>query len=156
MNEKEIIELLDQIAHLIYVVKTLVGAPVPKPTIQNTEKVQVTLPIGAVDGSYTDMMAISQLYPGLEEVDMVAIVVSITPITSFNRRTGGTGTIRRVFIKDETDQIALLLWNDQCGIPDSIGLKPNDRVHIHAQKITKSPKGETEITMGHSGFIRKV
>ena len=94
-------------------------------------------------------MAIKDLQAGQGKIDMIVEVVTIDTPRTFDKF-GKSGKVANAKIKDESGEITMTLWNEQC---DTV--KPGMKVHIINGYVSEY-KGEKQIGTGKFGRLEVV
>lgn len=96
------------------------------------------------------LQKIGDVTKGTGKTSVLGIVQSSSPVSTFKRRDGNLGKVRRLQLRDETGQISLVLWNDKVDELSNVdvgdclrvmegGVKEdfNGRIEIHTRDATK-------------------
>ena len=94
-------------------------------------------------------MNISDLLPGMSDVDMRLTVLSVSGTKQIITGSGIEHEIVEADVEDETGKIKLVLWDDRV-----ISLKVGDVVQVR-NGFVSSFKGEWRINVGKSGEVKK-
>ncbi|MBN3037311.1 MAG: DUF2240 family protein [Candidatus Diapherotrites archaeon] len=65
-----------------------------------------------------EILKINQLKKGLDNVNIEGVVTTIFPVREWSKA-GKSGKVCNLIIKDETGEIRLVLWNNDCGLVES-------------------------------------
>ncbi len=91
-------------------------------------------------------MKIKELQPRQGNVELEASVISIEPPRTFNKF-GKDGRVANAKIKDDSGEVTLTLWNEQC---DQV--KVGDTIVIHNGWVSEY-KGEPQLSTGKFGQL---
>jgi replication factor A1 len=58
-----------------------------------------------------EKLKIEELLPGMRKVNLVAKVMSVSPIRSFKTKKGDDGKVANLFVADDTSNIKVVLWD---------------------------------------------
>ena len=58
-----------------------------------------------------EKLKIEELLPGMRKVNLVAKVMSVSPVRSFKTKKGDDGKVANLFVADETANIKIVLWD---------------------------------------------
>ena len=94
-------------------------------------------------------MKINELKNNMKNVEIEAEVKEMGPVKEFERM-GKPGKVGQATIKDETGEVSLTLWNDQC---DEV--KVGDKIKISGAK-TSEWQGKLQLSTTFNGEINKL
>ncbi|MEM3126486.1 MAG: OB-fold nucleic acid binding domain-containing protein [Candidatus Woesearchaeota archaeon] len=94
-------------------------------------------------------MMIKDLQARMGKVELVATVIDKGQIREFNKE-GKSGRVCNAKIKDETGEVSLTLWNDDC---DKVNL--GDKVQIKNGFVSEW-QGELQLSTGKFGSLEVV
>ena len=93
---------------------------------------------------------IRYLKPGIREVDVLARVMHVGDVREFKRKTGETGKLCTLLLKDETGTVRLNLWDDKVALSEQI--KSGDIVLVE-KAYTRERFEETNLNLGKRGTL---
>ncbi len=93
---------------------------------------------------------INELKPDIFEVDVIGRVIDLRETKEFTTEDGRKGKVASIFIKDETGEIRVSLWDEKTKIADQVKLE--DIVLIHAGYTREGPYG-LDLHVGRRGQI---
>lgn len=99
-------------------------------------------------------VAIMDLMPGLNDVNVSGEVIMVYSKRSFNRRDGTGGSYARIIIKDSTGEISVVLWNEKTGLIESEDIREGKAVKILHGYVREGLNGKLEVHIGRRGEIR--
>lgn len=94
---------------------------------------------------------ITEIRKGMEGINVVGKVISVSGIRTFHRRDGSIGKIGSVVIGDETGKIRVILWDGKADFDFRVG----DTIEILNAYARENLYGLVEIQIGSRGVIRK-
>lgn len=111
----------------------------------------------------TRELKISALVPGLRSINLNAQVIRLYEPKDFDKN-GKKGQIRTVVLSDETDIINLVLFNDECAIPDQLNLGEGSWVKLSGVTVTERlgkpqlrlMKGDIDVDDKSRGSVKRV
>ena len=86
-----------------------------------------------------------------KETSVGGIVDRMHPVSTFERRDGTLGKVRRLLLRDETGQIPLVLWNKK--VDELIDLKSGSYIRVMAARVKENLTGQLEIHTKNSTQI---
>lgn len=98
----------------------------------------------------TGFIKIKYLKPGIREADVLARVMHVGDVREFKRKTGETGKLCSLLLKDETGTVSLNLWDDGTALSEQI--KPGDVVQVE-NAYTRERFEETNLNLGKRGTL---
>ncbi|MEM4326911.1 MAG: OB-fold nucleic acid binding domain-containing protein [Candidatus Diapherotrites archaeon] len=97
---------------------------------------------------------ITELKTGMKNIDLKATITKIFEPKEFETK-GNKGKIQNIYLKDETGQTRLTLWNKEIEKYETNKLKEGDIIKLTNIKITEY-KGEKQINMNYNSTIEKI
>jgi len=81
-------------------------------------------------------------------VNVVGIIEEAYPVTTFNRKDGSEGKVRRLRLKDDTGEIMVVLWNKR--VDALSGIKSGTYLQVFRGKVRESLNGKVELHVDSS------
>ena len=104
-------------------------------------------PSGALDRKFPPvthfLRKIEEIAKGHKRVNMVGFVERVFPTSTFERRDGTQGMVRRLLLRDETGQISLALWNKKVGELGDV--RKGDCLRVMDARVRENLDGQIEI-----------
>jgi len=101
-------------------------------------------------------MAIKDIYIGSNDITVVARVLAIYPVSTYNRKDGGTGKYRRLVLFDGSHSVRLTVWDDKAeDIADS-GIAVDVPVRIVNGYVRQGLDGKPNLNLGKRGRVEVV
>jgi len=101
----------------------------------------------------TFMDKIGQVTPEKKKTNVQGLVTSVFPVSEFTRKDGTKGKVRRVRLKDETSETAIVFWNEKV---DELGsISQGDRLRIINARVKSGLDGRPELHVENSSQIEK-
>ncbi|MEM5812209.1 MAG: DUF2240 family protein [Candidatus Aenigmatarchaeota archaeon] len=99
-------------------------------------------------------LKIKNLTDGLRSVDLVARIIGISEIRTFEKEER-KGSVVGLILGDETGMVRLPLWNEEADIVSDLGLKEGDVIRITRGFVKMDNRGNIELRIGR-GKMEKV
>ena len=102
----------------------------------------------------TDPYKINEIKAGMGNIYLIAKVLDIPDIRTFQRKDGSSGKVRNVTLGDATGKIKVTLWEENADAFSAI--KPGDNVEITGGSAKEnSYSNQVEINLGNNSSIQK-
>ena len=102
----------------------------------------------------TDPYQINEIKEGMGNIYLIAKVLDIPDIRTFQRKDGSSGKVRNVSLGDNTGKIKVTLWEENADAASTI--KPGDNVEITGGYAKEnSYSNQIEINLGNNSSIQK-
>ena len=98
-------------------------------------------------------MRIGDLYIGANDVTVVARVLAIYPVATYNKRDGGQGRYRRLALFDGKNAVRLTVWEEGLGQIEKSGIRPDMPVRIANGYVKQGLDGKPTLNLGKRGKI---
>ncbi len=98
-----------------------------------------------------ESLKISNIIPGMQNVDVLGKIIRITPVKEFKTEKA-SGRVANVTIGDETGTVRISLWNDE--INALAGMELNDTIRVKGY-VKEDNMGNAEVRLGRYGNIAK-
>ncbi len=98
-------------------------------------------------------MRIGDLYIGANDVTVVARVLAVYPVTTYNRKDGGQGKYRRLTLFDGKNAVRLTVWEEGLEQIEKSGIKPDMPVRIANGYVKQGLDGRPTLNLGKRGKI---
>jgi hypothetical protein len=98
-------------------------------------------------------LTLKDLYVGANDITIVARVLSVYPISEYNKKEGGTGRYRRLVLFDRDSQSKLTVWDDN---PEAIkleGISVDTPVRVLNGYVRQGLDGKPNLNLGRKGRI---
>jgi len=93
---------------------------------------------------------VSELRPGLQEVDVLVEVVRVGEVRSFQRPGGGEGRVATLIVRDDTGVVDLSLWDEKTELVGRV--KPGDLLLVRGA-YTRERLGRVGLNLGRRGVV---
>lgn len=97
-------------------------------------------------------MKLSELRPGMEEVELVVELISLEEPREVTTYSGLEHTLVEGVVRDESGSMGLTVWNEK--IEELEGLEAGDKLRLVGCFIT-SFKGELSVNVGRDSAIQR-
>lgn len=104
------------------------------------------------DDSSSDL-TIKDLYIGANDVTVVARVLSIYPVATYNKKDGGNGKYRRLVLFDGKTSVRLTVWEEALEQIEKLGLKVDEPVRVANAYVKQGLDGKPNLNLGKRGRI---
>jgi replication factor A1 len=101
-------------------------------------------------------MAIKDLYIGSNDITVVARVLAIYPISTYNKKDGGTGKYRRLVLFDGHDSVRLTVWDEVAEDVVKSGVAVDVPVRIANGYVKQGLDGKPNLNLGKRGRMEVV
>jgi len=98
-------------------------------------------------------MTIRDLYIGANDVTVVARVLAVYPVATYNRKDGGNGKYRRLVLFDGRSSVRLTVWEEGLEMIEKIGLKADMPVRVANAYVKQGLDGRPNLNLGKRGRI---
>ncbi len=98
-------------------------------------------------------MSIRDLYIGANDVTVVARVLAIYPVSTFNKKDGGTGKYQRLTLFDGKRSVRLTVWEEGLEQIEKLGLEPDRPVRVANAYVKQGLDGKPNLNLGKRGRI---
>ena len=96
---------------------------------------------------------INDLIIGSNDVSISGEILTIYPVTTFNRTDGRTGQVARFVISDETGTIPIVLWDEKVESIKQKKLSLHQHIRIEHGYVKLGLNGRPEINVGRRGNV---
>ena len=104
----------------------------------------------------TSDMSIKDLYIGANDVTVVARVLAVYPVASYNKKDGGTGRYQRLALFDGRNSVRLTVWEEGLEQLEKLGLKVDAPVRVANAYVKQGLDGKPTLNLGRRGKILAV
>jgi ssDNA-binding replication factor A large subunit len=101
-------------------------------------------------------MTIKDLYIGANDVTVVARILALYPIATYNKKDGGTGKYRRVVLFDGKNSARLTVWEEGIEQTGKLGLEVDSLVRVANAYVKQGLDGKPNLNLGKRGRIELV
>jgi hypothetical protein len=107
------------------------------------------------DGASSDL-TINDLYIGANDVTVVARVLAIYPVATYNKKDGGTGRYKRLVLFDGKDSVRLTVWEEGVDETEKLNLAVDGIVRVSDGYVKQGLDGKPNLNLGKRGRIETV
>ena len=104
------------------------------------------------DNASSDM-TIRDLYIGANDVTVVARILAVYPVATFNRKDGGTGKYQRLALFDGKTSVRLTVWEEGLEQLEKLGLAIDKPVRVANGYVKQGLDGKPNLNLGKRGRI---
>jgi len=107
------------------------------------------------DNASSDMN-LKDLYIGANDVTVVARVLAVYPISTFNKKDGGTGKYQRLTLFDGKNSARLTVWEEALEPLEKLGLEVDKPVRVANAYVKQGLDGKPTLNLGKRGRIEAI
>lgn len=96
-------------------------------------------------------MRIGDLYIGANDVTVVARVLAVYPVATYNKRDGGQGKYRRLILFDDKNTVRLTVWEEGLEQIEKSGVKIDVLVRVANGYVKQGLDGRPNLNLGKRG-----
>ena len=104
------------------------------------------------EGASSDL-SIRDLYIGANDVTVVARVLAVYPVATYNKKDGGTGRYQRLTLFDGKYSVRLTVWEGLEQL-EKLGLRPDTPVRVANAYVKQGLDGKATLNLGKRGKIQ--
>jgi ssDNA-binding replication factor A large subunit len=101
-------------------------------------------------------MTIKDLYIGANDVTVVARVLGVYPVATYNKKDGGTGKYRRLALFDGKSSVRLTVWEESLEQLEKLGLEVDKPVRVANAYVKQGLDGKPNLNLGKRGRVEVV
>jgi len=101
-------------------------------------------------------MAIKDLYIGANDVTVVARVLAVYPVSTYNKKDGGTGKYRRLMLFDDRHSAKLTVWDEMAEEIVKSGVAVDVPVRIVNGYVKQGLDGKPNLNLGKRGRVEVI
>jgi len=98
-------------------------------------------------------LSIKDLYIGANDVTVVARVLAIYPVATYNKKEGGTGKYQRLVLFDGKNSVRLTVWEEGLEQLDKLALKVEAPVRVANAYVKQGLDGKPTLNLGKRGKV---
>lgn len=102
----------------------------------------------------TSDMTIKDLYIGANDVTVVARVLAVYPVATYNKKDGGVGRYQRLALFDGSSSVRLTVWEEGLEQMEKLGLKVDVPVRVASAYVKQGLDGKPNLNLGKRGKIQ--
>ncbi len=104
------------------------------------------------DNASSDM-TLKDLYIGANDVTVVARVLAVYPVATFNKKDGGTGKYQRLTLFDGRNSARLTVWEEALTQIERLGLEADKPVRVVSAYVKQGLDGKPTLNLGKRGRV---
>ena len=105
------------------------------------------------EGASSDL-SIKDLYIGANDVTVVARVLAVHPVATYNKKDGGTGRYQRLALFDGKNSVRLTVWEEGLEQLEKLGLRVDTPVRVANAYVKQGLDGKATLNLGKRGKIQ--
>lgn len=98
-------------------------------------------------------MRIGDLYVGASDVTVVARVLAIYPVATYNKKDGGQGRYRRLTLFDGNNTVRLTVWEEGLEQIEKSGVEPDSSIRVVSGYVKQGLDGRPTLNLGKRGKV---
>ena len=99
-------------------------------------------------------LSIKDLYIGANDVTVVARVLAVYPVATFNKKDGGTGRYQRLSLFDGKNSVRLTVWEEGLAELEKLGLQVDAPVRVSNAYVKQGLDGKATLNLGRRGKVQ--
>jgi len=99
-------------------------------------------------------LSIKDLYIGANDVTVVARVLAVYPVATYNKKDGGTGRYQRLALFDGKSSMRLTVWEEGLEQLEKLGLYVDAPVRVANAYVKQGLDGKATLNLGKRGKIQ--
>jgi len=99
-------------------------------------------------------LSIKDLYIGANDVTVVARVLAVYPVATYNKKDGGTGKYQRLALFDGKNSVRLTVWEEGLEQLEKLGLEVDTPVRVANAYVKQGLDGKATLNLGRRGKIQ--
>lgn len=101
-------------------------------------------------------LTIKDLYIGANDVTVVARVLAVYPVATYNKKDGGKGKYQRLSLFDAKNTVRLTVWEESLEQVEKLGLKVDTLVRVADAYVKQGIDGKPNLNLGKRGRLEVV
>lgn len=101
-------------------------------------------------------MTIKDLYIGANEVTVVARVLAIYPVSTYNRKDGDEGRYRKLVLFDGNQTVRFTIWDDKVDDVETLKIGVDYPIRVVSGYVRQGLDGKPNLNLGKRGNIEVV
>lgn len=98
-------------------------------------------------------MRIGDLYIGSNDVTVIARVLAVYPVATYNKKDGGQGKYRRFVLFDGKSTVRLTVWEEGLEQIEKLGLKVDSPIRVSNGYVKQGLDGKPNLNLGRRGKL---
>ena len=98
-------------------------------------------------------MRIGDLYIGANDVTVVARVLAVYPVATYNKKDGGQGRYRRLALFDGRNTVRLTVWEEGLELVEKLGIQVDSPVRVANGYVKQGLDGRPNLNLGKRGRL---
>ena len=98
-------------------------------------------------------LRIGDLYIGANDVTVVARVLAVYPVATYNKKDGGQGRYRRLVLFDGKSSVRLTVWEEGLEQIEKLGVRPDSPVRVANGYVKQGLDGKPNLNLGKRGKL---
>jgi replication factor A1 len=110
----------------------------------------------ALQRSVSSDLAIKELRVGANDVTVVARVLGVYPVATYQKKDGGSGKYRRLALFDKEASIRLTIWDDQVGEVEKQEIVVGTPIRVVSGYVKQGLDGKPNLSLGKRGRLESI
>jgi len=98
-------------------------------------------------------LSIRDLYIGANDVTVVARVLAVYPVATFDKKDGGKGKYQRLVLFDGRNSVKLMVWEEGLEQVEKLGLEVDKAVRVADAYVKQGLDGKPNLNLGRRGKL---
>ena len=107
-------------------------------------------------GDASSDMTIKDLYIGANDVTVVARVLAVYPVATYNKKDGGKGKYQRLSLFDGKSSVRLTVWEEGLEQVEKLGLQVDSPIRVANAYVKQGLDGRPNLNLGKRGKLEVV
>jgi replication factor A1 len=101
-------------------------------------------------------LTLKDLYVGANDVTLVARVLGVYPVSTYNKKDGGEGRYKRVVLFDRDRVVRLTVWEEKVDEVEKLKLEVDSPVRVVSGYVKQGLDGKPNLNLGKRGSIEVI
>jgi len=106
--------------------------------------------------SISSDLSLKDLHIGANDITVVARVLAVYPITTYDKKDGGSGRYRRLVLFDKDALARLTIWDENVDDPDKLGITTGSALRVVSGYVKQGLDGKPQLNLGKKGRLEVV
>jgi len=98
-------------------------------------------------------LTLKDLQLGANDITVVAGVLGVYPVSTYQKKDGGTGKYRRLVLFDRGSSVKLTVWDDKAAELEKLGIKVGMAVRVVGGYVKQGLDGKPNLNLGKRGRL---
>ncbi len=107
----------------------------------------------ALQRAISSDLYLKDLHVGANDITVVARVLGVYPVSTYQKKDGGTGKYRRLALFDKGHSVRLTIWDDKADEPEKLGIGVGEAVRVVSGYVKQGLDGKPNLNLGKRGRL---